>query len=71
MFSIALGIAIIGLILLIVSNAMYGTRTKGNTLTRFWLGKDILTKNEYILNRTGFGLALLGIISMFALRIVG
>ncbi len=71
MSSIALGITIIGLILLIISNAMYTTRTKENTLTKFWLGKDILIKNEYILNRVGFGLALFGLVSMFALRVVG
>ncbi len=51
--------------MLIVSNAMYYRRTRDKQYgRRFWLGKDMLTRSEYLLNRIGLVLALLGIALM-------
>lgn len=56
---------IIGIILLIASNVMYYVRTKDKqVLQRPWLGKDILTQSELILNRVGLGLSVIGIVWM-------
>lgn len=56
-------IAFVGIAMLTMSNAMYSARTKDNQVWRkFWLGKDILTKNEYILNRVGFVITSIGIV---------
>jgi hypothetical protein len=67
LYSISMTLAIIGLILLIVSNVMYFQRTKDKEVSKkFWLGKDILTRNEYLANRIGFGLAVIGIVLMFS-----
>jgi hypothetical protein len=48
-------LAMIGLGLLAASLFMYQTRTHDEKFfTRFWLGKDLLTFREYVLNRLGF-----------------
>ena len=66
LFSISMTLAIIGLILLIISNVMYFQRTKDKEeLKKFWLAKDVLTRNEYLANRIGFGLAVMGIVLMY------
>lgn len=58
-------VAAVGLVSLGVSNAMYFARTHDQDfLRRFWLGREILTQSEYILNRVGFALALGGIFWM-------
>ena len=52
-----------GLVLLIVSIAMYIKRTGDKSaLTRFWISKTELTKSEVIINRVGFGMFVVGII---------
>jgi len=54
-----------GFILLVISNAMYYKRTKDkNYLKRLWLTKDMLSKNEYIINKTGFVLSY-GVLILF------
>lgn len=64
-----LTIGIAGLIMSFVSFVLYYARTKDKTMfTRFWLGKDILSKNEYLLNRIGFGLSIVGIVWLLLLR---
>jgi len=64
-----LGLAVLGIILLIVSNIMYFKRTKDQQLSRFWLGKELLTQNEYVMNRGGFVLTLVSIVVMCLLPI--
>jgi hypothetical protein len=52
---IGIALGVIGVALLITSNIMYYIRTRDkNYIKRFWLKKEILTKNEHILNRVGF-----------------
>ena len=59
-------IAAIGVALLCVSLVMYQTRTHDEKfLTRFWLGRRLLTSREYVLNRVGFTLA----VSVIVIRI--
>ena len=66
LFSFSMILAIIGLILLIISNVMYFQRTKDKEeLKKFWLAKDVLTRNEYLANRIGFGLTVIGIVLMY------
>ena len=66
LFSFSMTLAIIGLILLIISNVMYFQRTKDKEeLKKFWLAKDVLTRNEYLANRIGFGLTVIGIVLMY------
>jgi hypothetical protein len=58
-------ISAIGVVLLIASNFVYYNRTKDPHYDRrFWLGKDLLTSGEYLLNRLGFWLAIAGIALM-------
>ncbi len=71
MFPIAFGVAIVGIILLGVSNLMYFNRTKNKPFQRFWLGKELLTTNEYILNRGGFALSIVGIVLIYWMRFAG
>lgn len=55
--------AVIGIVLVAVSLVLYQGRTRDKKiLTRFWLGKDLLTKREYVLNRVGFVLWLVAIL---------
>lgn len=62
-------LAIFGIVLLLISIVIYYIRTKDEKLwQRFWLGKELLTKNEYILNRGEFWLAIIGIILMYVFR---
>ncbi len=63
---LSIGIATIGFILLVISLVMYYSRTKDEKFgKRFWLKKDLLSKKEYALNRSGFWLAILGIVLMY------
>jgi len=57
-------LAILGLILLAVSNFMYFTRTKDAKFQQFWLSKEALTPTEYWLNRGGLGFCILGLLLM-------
>ena len=67
LFSFSMTLAIIGVILVIISNVMYFQRTKDREeLKKFWLAKDVLTRNEYLANRIGFGLAVIGIVLTYA-----
>lgn len=66
---IFLGLAVLGIILLIISNIMYFIRTKDQQLSRFWLGKELLTRNEYVMNRGGFILTLVSMVVMCLLAI--
>ena len=67
LFSFSMTLAIIGLILLIISNVMYFQRTKDKEeLKKFWLAKNVLTRNEYLANRIGFGLTVIGIVLMYS-----
>jgi len=55
--------AMVGIVLVAVSLVLYQTRTRDKKfLTRFWLGRDLLTGREYALNRIGFVLWLLAIL---------
>lgn len=63
-------IVILGILMGIISNVMYFVRTGDKPFQRFWLGKELLTKPEYILNRVGFTFAVGGIILVFSLRLV-
>lgn len=67
-----IGVAIgsIGMVLLVASNAMYYMRTKDKiNIKRIWLSKDILSKNEYILNRTGFVLTY-GMLALISIMLI-
>jgi hypothetical protein len=59
---LTLGALVMGLGLLVVSNVMYFSRTNDKLFKRFWPGKEILTRNEYLLNRGGFWLAIAAIV---------
>ena len=68
--NIGIALAVIGILLLITSNVMYYKRTKDKGyIKRFWLKKEILTKNEYILNRVGFSLSY-GVVTAFVIFII-
>jgi cbb3-type cytochrome oxidase subunit 1 len=60
-------LAFTGLVLVGFSNILYFKRTKAKPLQRFWLGKELLTRNEYILNRLGFWMAVTGIVAMLTI----
>ena len=48
---IGIVMVIIGLPLLLLSNVMYYKRTQDKgIMSRFWLSRNILSRNEYILN---------------------
>ena len=40
---------------------MYFSRTNDKPFFRFWLGKDLLSTNELLVNRIGFGFTIAGI----------
>ena len=64
-----LATTVLGLVLLIISNKMYFTRTKDKQVwKRFWFSRDMLTKNEYVVNRLGFGLTVISILLLFSLE---
>ena len=47
----------VGALMLCVSNVQYYRRTRDPKFwTRFWLGRDLLTRREYVLNRAGLAL---------------
>ncbi len=47
--------AVIGIGLVAVSLVLYQIRTRDKKiLMRFWLGRNLLTGREYVLNRAGF-----------------
>jgi hypothetical protein len=55
-------LALMGIALVAVSLVLYQTRTRDKKfLTRFWLGRDLLTGREYALNRLGFVLWLVAV----------
>ena len=55
--------AVIGIVLVAVSLVFYQTRTRDKKiLRRFWLGRDLLTGREYVLNRVGFVLWLVAML---------
>jgi hypothetical protein len=56
--------AALGLVILGISNIMYFRRTKDKHFSRFWLGKNLLFKSEYLLNRIGFSIAVAAIVFM-------
>jgi hypothetical protein len=63
-------LSLVGLVLLAVSIVMYAVRTRDKTvLWKVWLGKDLLSRSEYLLNRAGLGLAVGGIVLLVLLRL--
>jgi hypothetical protein len=63
---IGIVMVIIGLPLLLLSNVMYYKRTQDKgIMSRFWLSRNILSRNEYILNRIGFFLVLIALLIKF------
>jgi hypothetical protein len=63
-----LAVFALGIVTLIRSNVRYYARTKDPKLTRFWLGKDLLSRDEYVANRLGFLLVLVAIALTCVLR---
>jgi|SaaInlStandDraft_5_1057022.scaffolds.fasta_scaffold509116_1 hypothetical protein len=56
-------IAITGNILLIYSIILYYRRTEDQDIwKKIWLGKDLLSKKEYWLNRGGLTLTIIGVL---------
>jgi len=62
--------AIVGVILIFISNFMYFARSKEKPFRKFWLEKEVLSKSEYLLNRTGFYIALASIALLLVLLVV-
>ena len=61
----------IGAVLSIVSIVFYYFRTRDKSLLkRFWLGRDLLNRREYLLNRAGFGLMIAALVGELALLFV-
>jgi hypothetical protein len=66
-----LAVAMAGQVLLWVSNRAYYMRTRDpKFLRRFWLYRRLLTKREYVLNRTGFVLCLASFVAMAVVWVV-
>jgi hypothetical protein len=64
-------IILVGFAMLVVSNQAYYRRTRdpdyGN---KFWLRKSILNRQEYVLNRVGFVLAIGGAIGLLLRQVL-
>jgi uncharacterized membrane protein len=67
-FSVAALVGVIGITLLVISNVSYFRRTRDQSFGggRFWLRADVLTRREYLMNRGGFGLAVVGLVGMLS-----
>ncbi len=53
-FLVSITVGAVGITLLIASNVMYYRRTRDPAYgSRFWLGRDVLTRREYLMNRWG------------------
>jgi hypothetical protein len=64
MLIVEMAMIVIGFGLLSASLVLYQTRTHDKEfLTRFWLGKSLLTAREYALNRVGFVICLVAILA--------
>ena len=64
MLIVEMAMIVIGFGLLSASLVLYQTRTHDKEfLTRFWLGKRLLTAREYVLNRVGFVICLIAILA--------
>ncbi len=59
-------LAFAGWAMFIASEIMYVRRTRDRKVRqRIWLSKDLLTEREYIMNRVGLAVALLGLALIF------
>ncbi len=67
-FSLSALVGVIGITLLIISNVSYFRRMHDQAFGggRFWLRADVLTRREYLMNRSGFGLTVAAIIAMLS-----
>jgi len=57
----------LGFVLLTASLVLYFGRTRARPFQAFWLSKALMTRQEYVLNRTGFATCVLALLEVAAL----
>jgi hypothetical protein len=66
MFYLFALMAFVGWAIFIASEIRYVRRTRDRKVRRrIWLSREILTEQEYLMNRVGLVVALLGLVLMF------